>query len=151
VPAYRPPRGLLCSAMVALVLAGLSGCGNSAEVTESAPQSSAPNPTTAAATPTPTTTSPAASNTPEIRVIEVQIVDGSVRTEADRVEVASGESVRLVVTSDVDDELHVHGVDQTAVLVAGEPTTIEFTAGEPGVYEVETHDGGQLLFQLLVR
>ena len=84
-------------------------------------------------------------------MIEVQIADGTVQPEADRVEVAPGEPVRVVVTSDVADELHVHGVDETAMLVADEPTTLEFTIDEPGVFDVETHHGGLVLFQLLVR
>jgi len=84
-------------------------------------------------------------------VVEVHITDGVVHTQSDRVDVATGEVVRLIVTSDVDDELHVHGVDQTAGLVAGEPTTTEFTIDEPGIFEVETHDSGLLLVQLSVR
>jgi plastocyanin len=98
--------------------------------------------------PTPADTPPASPDVPEI---EVQIHDGAVQTEANTVEVAPGEAIRIVVTSDVDDELHVHGVDQTAVLVAGEPTTLELVFDEPGVFEVETHDGGLLLLQLSVR
>jgi hypothetical protein len=84
-------------------------------------------------------------------VIEVTIIDGIVRTDADRVEARSGETIRVVVTSDVDDELHIHGVDETAALVADVPTTVEFAVEEPGVFEVETHDTSLLLFQLLVR
>jgi hypothetical protein len=67
------------------------------------------------------------------------------------VEVASGSTIRLVVTSDVDDELHVHGADETAALVASVPTTLEFTISESGTFDVETHDSGLLLVQLLVR
>ncbi|MGH8777415.1 MAG: cupredoxin domain-containing protein [Jiangellaceae bacterium] len=85
------------------------------------------------------------------REVEITISDGRVDTAEDRVEVASGSTVRLVVTSDIDDELHVHGVDETADLVAGEPTTLEFTVDEPGSYDVETHRSGTLLVQLLVR
>jgi plastocyanin len=97
-------------------------------------------------------TSPAATSAgPEVRVVEVVVAGNRVETATDQVEVASGDPVRLVVTSDVDDEVHVHGVDLTAPLVAGEPTSLEFTVPEPGVFEVETHDGGLLLVQLLVR
>ena len=140
--------------LVTLALAGVTGCGNSGEVVDSASDSSAPNRTSA--TPTrsaspPATSSAAPSPTADIRVIEVQIADGTVQAEADRVEVAPGEAVRVVVTSDVADELHVHGVDETAMLVADEPTTLEFTIDEPGVFDVETHHGGLVLFQLLVR
>jgi hypothetical protein len=68
-----------------------------------------------------------------------------------RVEVAQGADVAITVTSDVDDELHVHGYDEEITLPAGVPTTVEFTADEAGLFEVETHETGKLLFQLLVR
>jgi plastocyanin len=113
-----------------------------------------------AATDTPTTTAPSAPpDTPDtsatppatVREIEVVVVDGTVDTAEDSVDVAVGETVRVTVTSDVDDEVHVHGVEQTADLSAGSPTTLEFSLAEPGVYEVETHESGLLLFQLIVR
>jgi hypothetical protein len=34
---------------------------------------------------------------------------------------------------------------------AGQPTTIEFTANQTGVFEVETHQSNLLLLQLQVR
>ncbi len=144
MPRFRSRGSLLSCALVAVVLAaGLGGCGNSGEVAESAPESNAPS-----TSPSATTPAPATSGT---RVIEVRIADGAVQTDADRVEVAAGQSVRVFVTSDVDDELHVHGVDETVDLVAGETTTLDVTVDEPGVFDVETHEGGLLLFQLVVR
>jgi plastocyanin len=150
MPTFRSRRNLPRHALVVLVLSAvLGGCGGG-EVAGSAPASSPPGTTTAPTSPSPTPAdTPPAS--PAVREIEVQIVDGAVRTEGDTVEVAPGEAIRIVVTSDVDDELHVHGIDQTAVLVTGEPTTLELVFDESGVFEVETHDGGLLLFQLLVR
>jgi plastocyanin len=149
MPTLRSRRNLPLSALAGLVLV-LAGCGGAREAAESSP----------AASPLPTSTVPGApSATPadttptnqDVREIAAQIADGTVRTGAETVEVASGEAIRIVVTSDVDDELHVHGVDKTAVLVAGEPTSVALVFDEPGVYEVETHDGGLLLFQLQVR
>jgi hypothetical protein len=138
----------LVSGIGALALAfGVVACGAAGDSVESSPTSS-----TASLSAAPSSAPPTPSPTPDVRVIEVHIVGGDVHTDSDQVEVATGEAVRLIVTSDVDDELHVHGVETTAALVAGEPTTLEFTTrDEPGVYEVETHDGGLLLFQLLVR
>ena len=104
--------------------------------------------------PTPEAPAPTVSVTDEsdgVRVVEVEIADGQVSTDDDRVEVRRGDTVRIVVTSDVDDDVHVHGVEQTAALVAGETATVEFTVDEAGLFEVETHEGDLLLFQLLVR
>jgi hypothetical protein len=151
MPEFRSRLRPWWGAVVALVVVGLAGCGDAGEAAESAPSPSAPSPTSIPTSPSPTTTPPNRTASPNVRVIEVQITHGAVHTAADRVDVLSGEAIRVVVTSDVDDELHVHGADETAVLVAGEPTSLEFSFDEPGVYEVETHDGGLLLFQLSVR
>ena len=86
-----------------------------------------------------------------VRVVEVEIADGRVSTDDDRVEVRRGDTVRIVVTSDVDDEVHVHGAEKTAALVVGETATVEFTVDEAGLFAVETHEGDLLLFQLLVQ
>jgi hypothetical protein len=62
-----------------------------------------------------------------------------------------GTQVRIEVTSDRRDELHVHGYDKTAQLVPGSPAAVTFVADKSGVFEVETHASKLLLFQLLVR
>ena len=139
-------------ALVPLVLGCcLAGCGASGDAAEPVPGSTAPSLSSEPVSPPPTTPPSTASASPSVQVIEVHIVDGEVHTDADRVEVTSGAAIRLIVTSDADDELHVHGADATAALVAGVPTTVEFTISEPGVFEVETHDSGLLLVQLIVR
>ena len=62
-----------------------------------------------------------------------------------------GSQVRLQVTSDVDDELHVHGFDVEKPLRPGSTTTVELTADQQGVFEVETHETELQLLQLEVR
>ncbi|HSK25367.1 MAG TPA: hypothetical protein VK894_00465, partial [Jiangellales bacterium] len=84
-------------------------------------------------------------------VVEVTVAGGSVSTAASRVDVAVGTPVRLVVTSDVDDELHVHGVDVEAPLAAGQPAVLDFVPAEPGLYDVETHDSALMLVQIAAR
>jgi molybdopterin-binding protein len=147
----RPCSAWWLSALIPVVLGyGLAGCGDSGEAAEPVP---APTSSLSAEpiSPPPTPPSSTASPSPSVQVIEVHIVDGEVHTDADRVEMTSGAAIRLIVTSDAADELHVHGADATAALVAGIPTTLDFTISEPGVFEVETHDSGLLLVQLLVR
>ncbi len=62
-----------------------------------------------------------------------------------------GEEIALRVTSDVNDELHVHGYDlKTDVKPAG-PSTLRFTAELPGVYEVELEEAGVRLVELQVQ
>lgn len=122
------------AAAVAFTIA-LAACGDSEEPVPEAPASS----------------ESVSDESAGVRVVEVEIAEGRVSTDDDRVEVRRGDTVRIVVTSDVDDEVHVHGVEQTAALVAGETATVEFTVDEAGLFEVETHEGDLLLFQLLVQ
>jgi plastocyanin len=131
---YRAMTARPTAAAVVFTVA-LAACGDSKEPT---PQASAP-------------TVSVSDESAGVRVVEVEIADGQVSTDDDQVEVRRGDTVRIVVTSDVDDEVHVHGVEQTATLVAGETATVEFTVDEAGLFEVETHEGDLLLFQLLVQ
>jgi plastocyanin len=131
---YRAMTARSTAAAVVFTVA-LAACGDSKEPT---PQASAP-------------TVSVSDESAGVRVVEVEIADGQVSTDDDQVEVRRGDTVRIVVTSDVDDEVHVHGVEQTATLVAGETATVEFTVDEAGLFEVETHEGDLLLFQLLVQ
>ena len=83
--------------------------------------------------------------------ISVAVTDGKVEPKPRRVEVAKDSQVRLIVTSDVDDELHVHGYEVEAELEAGRPTTVELVADQTGIFEVETHESELELLQLEVR
>jgi hypothetical protein len=87
------------------------------------------------------------------KVVEVTVAvrDGTVKPAPHRVDVPLGSQIRLQVTSDVDDEVHVHGLDVEEPLDAGRTTTIELTADQPGLYEVETHESDLQLLQLEVR
>ncbi|HEY0402253.1 MAG TPA: hypothetical protein VGD09_09555, partial [Blastococcus sp.] len=82
--------------------------------------------------------------------IEVQITGGQVSGDTGRVSMAAGEHVTLVITSDVADQVHVHGYDLEAELSPGQPTEITFDATIPGVFEVELHEAGTQLLSLQV-
>jgi heme/copper-type cytochrome/quinol oxidase subunit 2 len=84
-------------------------------------------------------------------VIKVAVKDGKVTPATHRVKVNQGDTVRLEVTTDTADEVHVHGINIEKETVAGKPTRITFKADEPGVYEVETHETELQLMQLEVR
>jgi plastocyanin len=84
-------------------------------------------------------------------VVNVSVRDGKVTPKPHRVDVKLGANVRLQVTSDEDDVLHVHGYEVEEPLEAGHTTTVELTADQPGVFEVETHESELLLLQLAVR
>jgi hypothetical protein len=83
--------------------------------------------------------------------VSVSVQDGDVDPPTQRVEVQQGQQVQLTITSDVDDEVHVHGFDVEGELQAGQPTTLEFVADQTGLFEVETHETELLLLQLEIR
>ena len=85
------------------------------------------------------------------REVKVTIAGGKVTPPPSHVEVKKGTVVRIIVTSDTEDELHVHGYDLEGELPAGKAGSVEFTANKTGTFEVETHESELLLFQLLVK
>jgi hypothetical protein len=83
--------------------------------------------------------------------IRVEVKDGKVTPATHREPVAKGDTVKLVVTTDTADEVHVHGVNIEKATAPGTPVTITFVAKDAGIYEVETHESGLQLLQLEVR
>jgi plastocyanin len=121
---------------------------------ESAPAGSAPTEGSAGQSTPAQSTSARLPSTPQEsadKTISMRISQGKVEGVPAEVEVNRGTRVRLEVTTDRGDELHIHGYDKTVPLASGSPATVEFVADVPGVFEVETHDSGLLLFQLVVR
>ncbi|SDI13802.1 hypothetical protein [Nonomuraea jiangxiensis] len=92
-----------------------------------------------------------APGTETVKTITVSIAGGTVTPAPGRIEVARGQAVRLTVTSDVSDMVHVHGYDKSATLLPGIAASVGFAADVTGLFEVETHEQDLQLFQLLVR
>ncbi|MFD3552466.1 hypothetical protein ACFWWA_10215 [Streptomyces goshikiensis] len=85
------------------------------------------------------------------RTVTITIRGGKVTPAPGRTELRRGERVALRVTSDRADTLHVHGYDKELALPAGQEATLTLTADRTGLFEVETHESGLILTQLLVR
>lgn len=96
------------------------------------------------------TQSSAPRESPSVRTIAVRLADGKVEPPPRRVQVPLGSQVRIRITSDKADEVHVHGYDKEVEVKPGEPATVELTADVPGVFEVETHGSGAQLLSLQV-
>ncbi len=146
------PRTALAAlaALAALGSLALGGCASAEE--DAAPSDAAPAATAAAPGATPGGSGARSEAPSEVREIAVAVRDGEVQPPPDRVALALGETVRLTVTSDVVDELHVHGFgDPELALEPGVPGTLELTADATGSYEVETHESGLVLLTLDVR
>jgi hypothetical protein len=100
--------------------------------------------TTVPATTVPATTVPALADV----VLEATVAGGRVAEGGGRQRVPLGSTVALLVTSDVDEEIHLHGYDVEIPVVAGETALLEFTADIPGVFEVELHGSGLRIWNL---
>ncbi|MER8044114.1 hypothetical protein [Streptomyces sp. NPDC094032] len=96
-------------------------------------------------------TPPAPPTTPAGRTLTITVSGDSVQPPPSRVELKKGERLTLQVTSDRADTLHVHGYDRELPLPAGKPATLTLTLDRTGLFEVETHESGLVLTQLVVR
>ena len=78
----------------------------------------------------------------ESEPVALEFAGGEVVGGVETLEVTSGEEVTMTVTSDVQEELHVHGVDLYEDLPPGEEVEVTFTPEAEGIFEIELHGSG---------
>jgi len=85
--------------------------------------------------------------------VEIEIEDGRVTPTAEQVEVNVGEVVVFEVDSDAPQELHIHSApeEQTFAVKATDDQNFKLTVEQPGQFDVELHESGTLVAQLVVR
>ena len=86
-------------------------------------------------------------------MVMIDFADGEVTlasngSDSDRIEAPLGSNVRLMITTDVTEHVHVHGYDIFLDLVPGETAVLDFVAEIPGLVEVELEDSHVFLFEL---
>ena len=86
----------------------------------------------------------------ESEPVALEFAGGEVVGGVETIEVTSGEEVTMTVTSDVQEELHVHGVDLYEDLPPGEEVEVTFTPEAEGIFEIELHGSGTQLANLEV-
>ena len=146
---------LLAAAALAAALSACSGGSSAGTPSAAAPTSSsapatssaAPSPTETTEQPSPTTSSPAAQG----KLVEITVAKNKVTGPKGRVKVKLGDKVTLRVTSDVADEIHLHGYDKHADVEKGGTADLTFTANVAGVFEVELESRALQLVQLQVQ
>ncbi|MEU0266766.1 hypothetical protein [Nocardioides sp. NPDC006303] len=135
---------MFAGSAVALSLLGLAGCGTAAaehaghhEHTSHQAES----------------TQPEHSSHPEgeHHTINITVENGEVVVDSDRITVAVGDRVELKVTSDVSDEVHLHGYDIAEDVDPGTPATISFVADVPGQFDAELEQRHQKILEFEVR
>ena len=147
----RSPRSLRTRAgasFAVLLFLVLAGCGDG----DDSPAVDAGSRRGATSTVAPASGGPSASTTSTLAgtVLSVNVRGGSVEG-ASRQRAPLNQPVTIRVTSDVADEVHVHGYDETADVAPGRPAELTFVADIPGVFEVEFERSRKLLFTLEVR
>ena len=134
-------------ALAAVLSLAVAGCGGGGTSTSGATETTAPPP------PPPSTSTQPAATTPEPAVTTVRIVfkDGKVVGGLKRTTVGKGTKVALVISSDVADEVHVHGYDKSVDVTPGKPAHIAFVASLPGRFEIELENRALQIADLEVR
>ena len=136
---------------LALLLTACGGGDDEPAAQAPAPTTTSSGPTTSAA-PAATTSTTLASTTTTVagQLVSVTVRGGQVQGPS-RQRVERNETVTVRVSSDVADEVHVHGYDKSVPVAAGGTGEVSFVANIPGVFEVEFEKSGKLLFTLEVR
>jgi len=132
---------LVVAATVASI--ALVGCGSNDS--ESASTDTTTTDTTTTTTDTTTTT--AAEKPTEVKVV---VVNGSPQGGIVRQTVNKDDQVVLVVTSDVADEIHLHGYDKAKDVAAGGTIRLPFKATIPGRFEAELESRGVQIAEITV-
>jgi len=136
--------------LVSLYFALRPGDDNEAALTTTAVTTTAP--TTTEAPPATTEAPPATTEAAPAPVqVDVVVVGGEPQGGIVRESVDRDSEVVVTVTSDVADEVHVHGYDLMADVAPGAPATIRFTADAPGRFEIELENTGVQIAELEVR
>ena len=94
---------------------------------------------------------PTTTQAPETVELKYVIVGGQPQGGIARDSVTQGQDVVITVTSDVADEVHLHGYDLSADVAPGAPATIRFTADAPGRFEIELENSAVQIAELEVR
>ena len=123
------------------------GCGSNDSEGASTDTTTTETTTTTATTTTTTTTTTDAEKPTEVKVV---VVDGAPQGGIVRATVNKGDQVVLVVTSDVADEIHLHGYDKAKDIAAGGTIRIPFKATIPGRFEAELEGRGVQIAEISV-
>jgi len=105
---------------------------------------------TSTATSTPTTTSTSTSTPAEPAVRTINVVNGQPEGGIKTISYDKGDQVRLKVSSDVADEIHVHGYDLMKDVEKGGSVEFSFAASIEGRFEIELENAGTQIANLEV-
>ena len=132
-----------------VVLAGVVIVGSLVLFTPS--DDDTPAPATQASDPAPAEGRRTATAKPRPQPTMVEVRGGSPVAGVKGISARKGETVRLVVSSDSPQEIHLHGYDITRDAAPGKPARFEFKADIEGVFEVKLEGPHTQVAKLEVR
>jgi FtsP/CotA-like multicopper oxidase with cupredoxin domain len=121
-------------ALVAIVVAVASGGSDDTGASSGTDTTGQATGATETSTEEPHETVPAK---PKVNRIEIQ--GGQPVGGAKDIKVKKGDRVTIVVSSDAEDDIHLHGYDIEKAVEPGKPATFRFTANIEGIFEIESH------------
>jgi hypothetical protein len=127
----------------------LVGCGSSSDE----PDPATPTPTeSASGAPSGQSDSPDATQSPDRALqLDVSIQGDQVSPNSEEVDLARGETMTFVVTSDRAGEMHVHAKPEQYLEFGVGTTRLDLVIDTPGVVEVEDHETGNVVALIEVR
>lgn len=140
----------LLTGSLALASCGGDDDGAASGTTTETTTTTATNSQTVTATETTTTETTTEPEVEKPTVVRVTVVNGAPEGGIVRATVDQGDRVRLVVTSDVADEIHLHGYDVSRAVAAGGAVTLAFRATIPGRFEAELEERGVQIADITV-
>lgn len=84
------------------------------------------------------------------KVFEIVVKDSKLFSGPTALQVNQGDLVRIKITADMADELHVHGYDKSVELIKDQPTELSFVADVAGRFPYELEEKEIGLGELIV-
>jgi hypothetical protein len=147
---HRLVRPTATALLPVLAVLALAGCGGDDTSSAGGTPTSAATTTASPSGPrTPSNTADASRDEADV-VITATVANGKITPSTQTVKASQGQTVKITVTSDEADEIHLHGYDKEIPLEPGKPGSVTFTADTKGTFEIETHESGKLVAKLVV-
>ena len=144
-------RKFMLAAACVLAAAALAGCGSDdGESASTTDTTTTTETTTATDTTTTETTTMTTTEAEGPTIVRITVAEGQPKGGIIRATVNKGDQVVLVVTSDVADEIHLHGYDVMRDIEAGGTVRLPFKATIPGRFEAELESRGVQIADITV-
>ena len=137
----------VAAVVIALVVGGGSDDDGDSDTSNTGTQAAQTDP---AGSDTTQTTEDKPKPKPKPKVTNIEVEGGQPVGGVKEIKAEKGDTVRIDVTSDQADELHLHVYDVEKELQPGEKTRLQFKANIEGVIELELHESEQQIAEITI-